>query len=58
VAAICAGLGRKDEAVNWLQKAYEERASHFHHLAVEPVFDPLHSDSRFEELVRRIGLPR
>ena len=31
LAAICAGLGRKQDAVKWLQKAYDERASHFHH---------------------------
>jgi eukaryotic-like serine/threonine-protein kinase len=58
VAAICVGLGRQDQAVRWLQKAYEERASHFHHIGVEPIFDPLRSDPRFEELVRRIGLPQ
>ena len=58
VAAICVGLGRQDQAVRWLQKAYEERASHFHHIGLEPIFDPLRSDPRFEELVRRIGLPQ
>ena len=57
MAAIFMGLRRKDQAVTLLQKAYEERASHFHHLGVEPIFDPLRSDSRFQALVREIGLP-
>jgi hypothetical protein len=37
LAAICTGLGRKDQALKWLQKAYEERASYFHDINVEPV---------------------
>jgi TolB-like protein/Flp pilus assembly protein TadD len=57
LAALCAGLGRKDEAVRWLQKAYEERASYFHDVTVEPVFDPIRSDPGFQDLLRRVGLP-
>jgi eukaryotic-like serine/threonine-protein kinase len=56
LAAICAGLGREQDAVKWLQKAYDERASHFHHMGVEPVFDPLRSEPGFQELARKIGL--
>lgn len=56
LAAICAGLGRRQDAVKWLQKAYDERASHFHHMGVEPVFDPLRSEPGFQELARKIGL--
>jgi Flp pilus assembly protein TadD len=56
LAAICTGLGRKDQALKWLQKAYEERASYFHDINVEPVFDPLRSDPRFQDLVHRVGL--
>jgi TolB-like protein/DNA-binding winged helix-turn-helix (wHTH) protein/Tfp pilus assembly protein PilF len=58
LAATCAGLGRKDQALKWLQKAYEERASYFHDINVEPVFDSLRSDPRFQDLVHRVGLPQ
>jgi eukaryotic-like serine/threonine-protein kinase len=57
VAAIWAGLGRIDQSIEWLQKANEEHAAYFHHINVEPAFDPLRSDPRFQALVRRIGLP-
>lgn len=58
LAAICAGLGRKDQALKWLLNAYDERASYFHDINVEPVFDPLRSDPRFQDLVHRVGLPQ
>jgi tetratricopeptide (TPR) repeat protein len=56
-AAVYAGLGEKDQAFAWLEKAYEERTSRLSYLKVEPLWDPLRSDPRFADLVRRIGLP-
>lgn len=56
-AQICAALGRKEEALKWLQKAYEERSPEMFALDRESAFASLHSDSRFEELLRRIGRP-
>ena len=53
-AIICAGLGEKDKAFDWLEKAYEE---HFIiAIKVNPAFDPLRSDPRFQDLLRRMNL--
>jgi hypothetical protein len=53
------GLGRKDQSFAWLQKAYEERAdvAHMVTVGVDPGFDPLRSDPRFDAFLRRAGLP-
>jgi serine/threonine-protein kinase len=56
IAVVQAGLGDKDQAFVWLEKAYEERPSALVYLQVEPRFDNLRSDPRFTELARRIGL--
>jgi len=56
-AVVYAGLGEKDQAFAWLDKAYEERTSRLGYLKVEPLWDPLRSDPRFADLVRRLGLP-
>ncbi len=56
-ALVYAGLGEKDQAFVWLEKAYEERSSPLYMLKVDPKWDPLRSDPRFNDLLRRIGLP-
>ncbi len=56
-ALIYAGLGEKDRAFAWLERAYEERSVWLIFLKVEPSLDPLRSDPRFNDLLRRIGLP-
>ena len=55
-AVACAILGEKDLAFEWLEKALEERIGFLVYLKVEPVFDCLRSDERFENLLRRVGL--
>lgn len=55
-ALLYTGLGEKDLALEWLEKAYEERQPYLILIKVEPVFDVLHSDPRFQDLLRRIGL--
>jgi TolB-like protein/DNA-binding winged helix-turn-helix (wHTH) protein/Flp pilus assembly protein TadD len=55
IAVIYGALGEKDQAMSWLEKGYEERFNPG--VLLRPGFDPLRSDPRFEELVRRIGLP-
>jgi TolB-like protein/Tfp pilus assembly protein PilF len=55
VAVVYAALGETDQAMNWLEKGYEERLNPG--VLLRPGFDPLRSDPRFEDLVRRIGLP-
>ena len=56
VADIYLGLGEKDQALTWLDKAYEERVQWLIWLKVEPLFDGLRSDPRFADLLRRVGL--
>jgi serine/threonine-protein kinase len=57
VAIIYAGLGNKDQAFAWLQKAFEDRADELVFLKADPRFDPLHSDPRFQDLLRRMNFP-
>jgi TolB-like protein/Tfp pilus assembly protein PilF len=52
-----AGLGDKDQALQWLERAYNEGADRIVWLNVDPLLDPLRSDPRFQDLVRRVGLP-
>ena len=55
-AMIYIGLGEREQAFAWLEKAYDERAWQLGFLKVEPIFDPLRSDSRFTDLMRRVNL--
>jgi serine/threonine protein kinase/tetratricopeptide (TPR) repeat protein len=57
VGVIHIGLGEKDQAFDWLQKAYEDRSAWLVYLRVDPFFDPVRSDPRFIDLTRRVGLP-
>lgn len=58
VAIPYVGLGDKDRAYEWLEKAYQDRSWPMVFLKVEPTFDPLRSDDRFQGLLKRIGLAR
>jgi len=55
IALMYVGLDEKDQAMTWLEKAYEQRFNPS--ILLRPAFDPLRSDPRFQNLVRRIGLP-
>ena len=57
-ALIYVALSEKDEAFQWLEKAYTERSGWMTYLKVDPRLDPLRSDSRFVEFMRRVGLPQ
>ena len=54
LAILYVGLGDKDRALEQLNKSYEDRAGFIIYLNVEPLFDPLRSDPRFAELVRKM----
>jgi DNA-binding winged helix-turn-helix (wHTH) protein/TolB-like protein/Tfp pilus assembly protein PilF len=56
IATIYAGLGEKDQAFKWLEKAFEDRDIWLMNLKVDPVLKSLRSDQRFESLLQRIGL--
>ena len=56
IATIYAGLGEKDQAFKWLEKAFEDRDIWLMNLKVDPLLKPLRSDSRFANLLQQIGL--
>jgi tetratricopeptide (TPR) repeat protein len=57
LAMIHIGLDNRGEAFDWLGKAFADRSAGLVYLKVDPVFDSISSDSRFANLVRRVGLP-
>ena len=57
VALVYAGLGEKDQAFEWLEKAYLVRDRGMTFLKIDPGLDPLRSDSRFQDLLRRMNFP-
>jgi len=57
IALIYAALGEKDAALAWMTKAVAERSTWLVYSKWEPRLDPLRNDSRFQDLVRRVGLP-
>ncbi len=58
IALVYAGLGRKKEAFKWLEDSYTERDVGLLYLNVDPLLDPLRSDPRFDDLIRRVGLAK
>jgi serine/threonine protein kinase len=58
IATLYADLGDKDQAFKWLNTAYQERDIGLLSLKTDFMLDPLRSDPRFAELVRKVGLPQ
>jgi tetratricopeptide (TPR) repeat protein len=58
VAMIYTGLGDQNQAFTWLDKAYAERCEYLVYLPTEPMADPLRTDPRFPELLKRLGLKK
>jgi TolB-like protein/DNA-binding winged helix-turn-helix (wHTH) protein/Tfp pilus assembly protein PilF len=56
IALTYLGLGDKDQAFAWLEKDLENHGA-VHMIKAWPYWDPLHSDSRYQDLLRRIGIP-
>jgi eukaryotic-like serine/threonine-protein kinase len=56
VAVIYIGLGDKDQALEWLERAYEDYSAWLIWLNVDPRFDTVHADQRYHELLHRMGL--
>jgi len=57
IAWIYIGLGDKDQAFLWLDKSFEERSDGMRVIKTSPIYDPLRSDARFTDLLKRMHLP-
>lgn len=57
IALIYAGLGDKDNAFAWLGQAFNARDKGMLFLKIDPCLDPLRSDPRFADLLKRVGFP-
>ena len=58
LAIVYAGLGEKETAFSWLEKAYEEHSEYLPFMRIEPRLSSLHSDPRFISLLSRLRLPQ
>ncbi len=58
LAILYGALGDKESAFASLEKAYAEHDLQLQFLKVDPSFDPLRDDPRFQDLIRRVGLPQ
>ena len=56
-AGIHIGLGEDDRAIEYLEKSYEEHSHWLIYLHIDPSMDGLRSNPRFQDLLRRVGLP-
>ena len=56
-AGIQIGLGENDRALEYLEKSYEEHSHWLIYLPIDPSMDNLRNDPRFQDLLRRVGLP-
>ncbi len=56
IALIYADLGDRDEALDWLERAYDEHFGFLIYVKVEPGFYPLHGEPRFQALLKKMGL--
>jgi hypothetical protein len=52
----CLGLDQPQQALDWMEQAFEERRGWMAYLKVNPMVDPLRGDPRFEALVRKMRL--
>ena len=55
IAMIYNGLGEEDETFAWLERGYKERDARMVFLKVDPKWNNLRGDSRFQDLLRRVG---
>ena len=57
LAIVNLGLGEVEEALDLLDRSFDERSSWLIHLGVDPRLDPLKEEVRFRALIARVGLP-
>lgn len=56
VAQVYAALNDKEQTFRWLRTAFDDRAVWMSYLGVDPLFDPFHSDKRYQDMLRHVGL--
>jgi DNA-binding winged helix-turn-helix (wHTH) protein/TolB-like protein/Flp pilus assembly protein TadD len=56
IALIYVGLGEQETALEWLSHSYQDRSTHMVYAKVDPLFDPVRSDQRFNALLHQMGL--
>ena len=56
VASVYVALGDKEHAFEYLEKAVDERAGWLAFIKVDPIWDPIRSDPRFDAILTKIGL--
>ena len=57
IAAVWVGLGEYDQAISWLLKALEDHDCLLPYVNVQPTFDPLRADPRFQDILRKMNFP-
>src|SRR5205807_7987454 len=58
IAQIYGRLGEKDQALAWLEQAYNQRDSKLTYMKIEPAFDEIRSQPRFQQLLHRLAFPQ
>jgi hypothetical protein len=58
LAILYVGLGDKEAGLDLLERAYQAHDLQMHELKVQPHYDALRSEARFQDLMRRVGLPQ
>jgi adenylate cyclase len=57
-AIVCLGLGEKEKALDWLEKSYEQQDAWCPYFKVDPVFDSVRNEPRFQALMKKVGLDK
>ena len=50
------GLGEKEKALDWLDKSYQDQESACWYLTVDPIYDSVRNEPRFQALLKKVGL--
>ncbi|MCG2461367.1 helix-turn-helix domain-containing protein [Flavobacteriaceae bacterium F89] len=56
IATLYTRAGNKEKAITWLEKAYEARDNNMPYIGVDPIFEIMHSDPRFQDLLEKMNL--
>jgi hypothetical protein len=58
IATLYTRAGKNEKALDWLEIAYEERDPNFSYICIDPIFDGLRDNPRFQELLQHLNLPQ